>query len=62
MLTGKIKNQVDEIWEAFWTGGIANQSRQSKPQANRSQGNNRQQNKAPAGNGAMAAAFANLKK
>lgn len=24
MLTGKIKNQVDEIWEAFWTGGIAN--------------------------------------
>jgi len=24
MLTGKIKNQVDEVWEAFWTGGIAN--------------------------------------
>ncbi len=24
MLTGKLKNQVDEIWEAFWTGGIAN--------------------------------------
>lgn len=24
MLTGKIKNQVDEIWETFWTGGIAN--------------------------------------
>ncbi|MEW8496300.1 MAG: class I SAM-dependent DNA methyltransferase [Candidatus Thiodiazotropha taylori] len=24
MLTGKIRNQVDEIWEAFWTGGIAN--------------------------------------
>lgn len=40
----------------------ANQSRSSKPQVNRSQGNNRQNNKAPAGNGAMAAAFANLKK
>ena len=40
----------------------ANQSRAAKPQANRSQGNNRQNNKAPAGNGAMAAAFANLKK
>ena len=24
MLTGKIKSQVDEIWEAFWTGGITN--------------------------------------
>ena len=24
MLTGKLKNQVDEIWTAFWTGGIAN--------------------------------------
>ena len=24
MLTGKLKNQVDEIWEAFWTGGITN--------------------------------------
>jgi hypothetical protein len=24
MLTGKLKNQVDEVWEAFWTGGIAN--------------------------------------
>jgi type I restriction enzyme M protein len=24
MLTGKLKNQVDEIWEIFWTGGIAN--------------------------------------
>ena len=24
MLTGKLKNQVDEIWETFWTGGIAN--------------------------------------
>ncbi|MFT2112203.1 type I restriction-modification system subunit M N-terminal domain-containing protein [Marinomonas sp. 2405UD68-3] len=22
MLTGKIKNQVDEIWEVFWTGGV----------------------------------------
>ena len=24
MLTGKLRNQVDKIWEAFWTGGIAN--------------------------------------
>lgn len=24
MLTGKLRNQVDKIWEAFWTGGISN--------------------------------------
>ncbi len=24
MLTGKLRNQVDKIWEAFWTGGITN--------------------------------------
>lgn len=24
MLTGEIRNQVDRIWDAFWTGGIAN--------------------------------------
>ena len=24
MITGEIKNQVDKIWEAFWTGGISN--------------------------------------
>jgi len=24
MLTGTIRNQVDQIWNAFWTGGIAN--------------------------------------
>ena len=24
MLTGDIRNQVDQIWNAFWTGGIAN--------------------------------------
>ena len=24
MLTGDIRNQVDRIWDAFWTGGIAN--------------------------------------
>lgn len=24
MITGDIKNKVDEIWEIFWTGGIAN--------------------------------------
>ena len=24
MLTGAIRNQVDQIWNAFWSGGIAN--------------------------------------
>lgn len=24
MLTGELRNQVDKIWEAFWTGGVAN--------------------------------------
>ena len=24
MLTGKLKSQVDRIWEAFWSGGISN--------------------------------------
>ena len=24
MLTGQIKNQVDNIWDAFWAGGISN--------------------------------------
>lgn len=24
MLTGKIKNQIDQVWEMFWTGGVAN--------------------------------------
>ncbi|WP_133407294.1 type I restriction-modification system subunit M [Parashewanella tropica] len=24
MLTGKLKNQVDEVWEVFWTGGVTN--------------------------------------
>ncbi len=24
MVTGELKNQVDKIWEAFWTGGISN--------------------------------------
>ncbi|MFO0734205.1 MAG: type I restriction-modification system subunit M N-terminal domain-containing protein [Nitrospiraceae bacterium] len=24
MLTGDIRNQIDRIWDAFWTGGIAN--------------------------------------
>ncbi|WP_282015930.1 type I restriction-modification system subunit M [Marinifilum flexuosum] len=24
MLTGPIRNEVDKLWEAFWTGGIAN--------------------------------------
>src|SRR5512144_3245558 len=24
MLTGEIRNQIDRIWDAFWTGGISN--------------------------------------
>src|SRR6188474_3234355 len=24
MLTGEIRNQVDRVWDAFWSGGIAN--------------------------------------
>jgi len=24
MITGKVKSQVDQIWDAFWTGGISN--------------------------------------
>ena len=24
MLTGNIKNQIDRIWDAFWSGGISN--------------------------------------
>ena len=24
MLTGEIKNQIDRIWDAFWSGGISN--------------------------------------
>lgn len=24
MLTGKIRNQIDQVWEMFWTGGLAN--------------------------------------
>jgi type I restriction enzyme M protein len=24
MITGTIKNQIDKLWETFWTGGIAN--------------------------------------
>ena len=24
MLTGELRNQVDSIWNAFWTGGISN--------------------------------------
>jgi len=23
MLTGELRNQVDRIWDAFWTGGIS---------------------------------------
>src|SRR5438270_7998021 len=24
MLTGDLKNQIDRIWDAFWSGGISN--------------------------------------
>ena len=24
MLTGDIRNRVDQIWNSFWTGGISN--------------------------------------
>ena len=24
MITGELKSQVDKVWEAFWTGGVAN--------------------------------------
>ena len=24
MLTGDIRNQVDRIWDAFWSGGVSN--------------------------------------
>ena len=24
MLTGKIRNQIDQVWAMFWTGGVAN--------------------------------------
>jgi len=24
MITGELRNQVDRIWDAFWSGGIAN--------------------------------------
>ena len=24
MLTGEIRNQIDAIWNAFWSGGVSN--------------------------------------
>lgn len=24
MITGELKNKIDNIWETFWTGGLAN--------------------------------------
>ena len=24
MVTGELKNQVDRVWDAFWSGGISN--------------------------------------
>ena len=26
MLTNEIRNQIDQIWNAFWSGGISNPS------------------------------------
>jgi len=26
MITGEIKNQIDRIWDSFWSGGISNPS------------------------------------
>lgn len=26
MITGDIRNQVDRIWDSFWSGGISNPS------------------------------------
>jgi hypothetical protein len=28
VLTGELRNQIDRIWDAFWSGGIANPHRQ----------------------------------
>lgn len=24
MITGNIKNRIDQVWNAFWSGGISN--------------------------------------
>jgi len=24
MITGALKSQVDQVWDAFWSGGISN--------------------------------------
>jgi type I restriction enzyme M protein len=24
MITGALKSQVDQVWNAFWSGGVAN--------------------------------------
>ena len=24
MITGELRNQVDQVWDAFWSGGISN--------------------------------------
>jgi type I restriction enzyme M protein len=24
MITGELKNKVDRVWDAFWSGGISN--------------------------------------
>jgi type I restriction enzyme M protein len=26
MLTGEIRSQIDQVWSAFWSGGISNMS------------------------------------
>ena len=29
MITGAIKSQIDQIWNAFWSGGISNRLERS---------------------------------
>ena len=31
MLTGDIKNQIDRIWDAFWSGGISSKFKNFQP-------------------------------
>ena len=30
MITGDIKNQIDRIWDSFWSGGISNSTLSSR--------------------------------
>ena len=31
MITGNIKSQIDQVWNAFWSGGISNPLEENKP-------------------------------